>query len=69
MTMRIYTIYGRLAEQHDEAIEFHQRTLQLLRDVVTGKVEPSQLRITDVGWSVATPEPKDADPNADLDGH
>lgn len=58
MSERMYTLYGMLAEQHDEAQTFHAKTQQLLRDIATGKVEPSQLRVTENGWSVAPPEPK-----------
>lgn len=50
--MNIYEMYGRQAEQLQEAMEYHARTQKLLADIQSGACVPVQLVVTAEGWSV-----------------
>lgn len=50
--MNIYELYGRQAEKMAEMVQYHRATQQLLFDLFGGRILPSQLVITQEGWSV-----------------
>jgi len=50
--MKIYEMYGRQAEQMQEYVEFHTRTMQLLTDLKTGAASLDKVTIQSTGWTV-----------------
>ena len=50
--MGIHEMYGRLAEQHGEECARHHRTIDLLRQIAAGEVDPGRLVVTEDTWTV-----------------
>ena len=56
--MNIYEMYGRQAEQHQDAVVKSLNTLELLRDLKAGKFSLDQVVVDRNGWNV-TANPSD----------
>lgn len=50
--MNIYEMYGRLAESSQELQTFHAMTMDLLKKLKAGEVDPSKLALTENGWKI-----------------
>ena len=38
----------------------HRKTLEILRQVVSGELDPKRVKVSDDGWSILPDEPPDA---------
>ncbi len=54
--MNIYERFGRLTEQHDEEQRNHVLSLNLLRGIVEGKVDPARVKMNESGWTLVPVE-------------
>lgn len=61
--MNIYEMYGRKAEQCETLIGQFLATLDLLRQIHDGAVQPSQLVVTDKGWTLRDTEQGEEPPS------
>ena len=51
--MNIYEMYGRQAEQFQDAVDKFMNTLELLRDLKAGKLSLNQVVVDRNGWNVS----------------
>lgn len=59
--MNIYEMYGRQAEQLNQAEEYFNATQKVLHDLKSGTVLPSQLVIAQGGWHLGEPDTSQPD--------
>lgn len=50
--MNVYEMYGRLAETKSQMDDFARTTLDLLRRIQSGEVDPSRLVISESSWTL-----------------